>query len=194
MKKLISLGIISTLALSMLAGCSNQAQEDGRSGGRPVQPAAGQKPVISFEGVVSAVGDGEVTLEDGTVVRITEDTVFGGPDAGNAVSRDIQVGSFLQGYTEDGPGGEVTAGNIWTNLPGSGGGKQCVNFEGRVAAVEDGSITLDSGKTVRVGEQTSVKGFDGSAAEIAVGGYIQGYAADPDADELEAVTILVTIL
>lgn len=190
MKKLISLGILSALALSLLAGCSAQAQRSDRT------DTTNQKPVISFEGTVAAVKDGVVTLEDGATVFITEDTVFGGdPDSDNAVSRDIQLGNFIQGYTaEDAKDGPMAAQNIWTNLPGNGGGKLSVNFEGRVTAVEDGNVTLDSGKTVRVGEQTSVKGFDGSAAEIAVGNYIQGYAADPNAGELEAVTILVTIL
>lgn len=190
MKKLISLGILSALALSLLAGCSIQELKPDQTG------TTNQKPVISFEGTVTAVKDGVVTLEDGTAVLITEDTLFSGdPDSGGTVSQDIQTGNFIQGYTaEDAKDGPVTAQNIWTNLPGNGGGKLSVNFEGRVTAVEDGSVTLDSGKTVRMREQTSVKGFDGSAAEIAVGDYIQGYAADPNAGELEAVTILVTVL
>ena len=190
MKRLTILCALA-LSLSLLAGCSAQSNQ-------PDQPDGGgnQKVVINFEGTVSAVKDGLITLEDGTVVRITEDTVFGGdPDSNNAVSRDIQPGSFIQGYTADNAkDGPVAAGHIWINLPGNGGGKLSVNFEGRVTAVEDGSVTLDSGKTVRVGEQTSIQGFDGAAAEIAVGDYIQGYAADPAAGELEALRILVTIL
>lgn len=190
MKKLISLGILAALALSLLVGCSAQGAKPGQT------DTTNQKPVISFEGTVSDVEDGVVTLEDGTVVQITESTVFGGdPDSGSGISQDIQTGNFIQGYSaDDGADSPVTAQNIWTNLPGNGGGKLSVNFEGRVTAVEDGLVTLDSGKTVRVGEQTSVRGFDGSAAEITVGDYIQGYAADPDAAELEAMTILVTIL
>lgn len=189
MKKLISLGILSALALSLLAGCSAQAQQPDRT------DTTNQKPVISFEGTVAAVKDGVVTLEDGAAVLITEDTVFGGdPDSDNAVIRDIQPGNFIQGYTpDDAKDGPVTAQRIWTNQPQSSG-KLSVNFEGRVTALEDGLISLDSGKTVRVGEETVVERFDGASAEIAVGDYIQGYAADPDAAELEALRVLVTIL
>lgn len=189
MKKLIALGIVSALALSVLAGCSAQSEGPKPSGG------VNHKPVINFEGVVSQVEDGVVTLEDGTVVLITADTVFGGdPDSGTPVNRDIQAGSFIQGYTEDGAGsGQLTAQRIWTNQPQSGG-KLRINFEGRVTQVEAGSVTLDSGKTVLVGDQTIIEGFDGSAAEIAVGDYIQGYATDPDSSQLEALRILVTIL
>lgn len=189
MKKLISLGILATLALSLLAGCS--AQSEG-----PNQPdGANQKPFINFEGVVTAVKDGVVTLEDGTAVQITEDTLFGGdPDSGNAVSRDIQAGNFLQGYTPDNAkDGPVTAQQIWINQP-QAGGKLRINFEGRVTQADGVLLTLDSGKAVRMGKETVVEHFDGTPAEIAVGDYIQGYAADPDAAELEALRILVTIL
>ena len=82
MKKAISLGIISVLTLAMLAGCTDQQQSGGGntgggytggpSGGKPVQ-----KPVVNFEGIVSSVEDGTITLEDGTVVLITGDTNFG---------------------------------------------------------------------------------------------------------------------
>lgn len=81
-------------------------------------PTASFKPVINFEGVVAAVEDGRVTLEDGTVVLITEDTEFGGdPDTGNAVSEDIQVGNYIQGYTaDDADAEEITANRIWANF------------------------------------------------------------------------------
>ena len=190
MKKLISLGILSSLALSLLVGCSAQ-------GAKPDQvDTINQKPVISFEGTVTAVEDGVVTLEDGTVVQVTQSTVFGGdPDSGGDISQDIQTGNFIQGYSaDDGADSPMTAQNIWTNLPGNGGGKLRINFEGRVTAQEDGLITLDSGKTVRVGEETVVENFDGTPAQIAVDDYIQGCAADPDATELEALRVLVTIL
>lgn len=189
MKKLISLGILSALALSLLAGCSAQAQQPDRT------DTTNQKPVISFEGTVAAVKDGVVTLEDGAAVLITEDTVFGGdPDSDNAVSRDIQPGNFIQGYTpDDTKDSPVTAQRIWTNQPQSGG-KLRINFEGRVTQADGGLLTLDSGKAVRMGKETVVERFDGAPAEIAVGDYIQGYAADPDAAELEALRILVTIL
>lgn len=74
------------------------------------------------------------------------------------------------------------------------GGRMMINFEGRVTQVEDGRVTLDSGKTVLIGDNTIVVDQDGTAAEIAADDFIQGYAADPDAAELEAVRILVSAL
>lgn len=195
MKKAISLGIISVLALAMLAGCADQQQNGGGYTGGPTGGKPAQKPVVNFEGIVSSVEDGTVTLEDGTVVLITDDTDFGGdPDSTNVVSEDIQPGNFIQGYTEDAlDADQLTAKSIWANLPQSSG-KLRINFEGQVAQVADDSVTLEDGTVVLVSEQTVVKSFDGSVAEIAVGDYIQGYAADPSAAELEALNILVTIL
>ena len=129
------------------------------------------------------------------MVLITDDTNFDGdPDSSDTVSEDIQPGNFIQGYTEDAlDSDQITAKSIWANLPQSSG-KLRINFEGRVAQVADDSVTLEDGTVVLISEQTVVKTFDGSVAEIAVGDYIQGYAADPSAAELEALNILVTIL
>lgn len=60
--------------------------------------------------------------------------------------------------------------------------------------MENDSVILDNGKTVLFREQAIIEGFDGTAAEIAVGNYIQGYATDPESIELEALRILVIIL
>ena len=110
------------------------------------------------------------------------------------VSEDIQPGNFIQGYTEDAPDADqLTAEHIWTNLSQSSG-KLRINFEGRVAQVADDSVTLEDGTVVLVSGQTVVKAFNGSVTEIVAGDYIQGYAVDPGAAELEALNILVTIL
>lgn len=74
------------------------------------------------------------------------------------------------------------------------GGRMMINFEGKVSEVKDGAVTLDGGRTVLIGDETVVVDQDGAAAEIHVGDLIQGYAADPDASELEAARILVTAL
>ena len=129
MKKAITVGLVFALALAALAGGGvNQEEESHRSGGEgytggPAWGKPAQKVVVNFEGIVSSVEDGTITLEDGTVVLLTDDTAFGGdPDTGNTVSEDIQPGNFIQGYTEDQPGaGPLTAENIWANLPQSGG-------------------------------------------------------------------------
>lgn len=71
--------------------------------------------------------------------------------------------------------------------------KIAVNFEGRVTSVEDGKVTLEDG-TVVLTASAEISSPDDSAAEITVGDYIQGYAKDPDAAELNASTILITAL
>ena len=87
------------------------------------------------------------------------------------------------------PAGEYTGGPAW----GKPATKMAVNFEGRVAAVEEGRVTLEDG-TVVLTDGADISAPDGSAAEIAVGDYIQGYAEDPEAAELNAVSILITVL
>lgn len=195
MKKSISIGMMSLLALSLLAGCGKTASEPTE---QPSTGAVNAKPVINFEGVVTDVADGSVTLQDGKAVLITEDTAFAGdPDMGTAVSEEILAGNFIQGYTEDdAEAEEITASKIWTNEAPTGGkgGKRMINFEGRVTQVEDGRVTLDNGKVVRIGEDTAVTAPDGNAAEIAEGNYIQGYAENAESSEIDASYILVTTL
>ena len=87
------------------------------------------------------------------------------------------------------PAGEYTGGPTW----GKPASKMAVNFEGRVAAVEESRVTLEDG-TIVLTDDAEISAPDGSTAEIAVGDYIQGYAEDPDAAELNAVSILVTVL
>ena len=161
------------------------------------EPTIGMKPVINFEGVVTAVDDNSVTLKDGKIILITENTKFmSDPDTDNVVSEDILVGNFIQGYTEDDTtAAEITASKIWTNEGRTaGGGKRVINFEGRVAKVEQGSVILDNGKIVKLAEDTTVTHPDGSSAEIAEGDYIQGYAENAENSEIIAKYILVTTL
>lgn len=73
-------------------------------------------------------------------------------------------------------------------------GKMAVNFEGRVTAIVDHTVTLDNGKTILIDDHTSISAPDGSAAEIAVGNYIQGYAENPDDNQIQALSILITAL
>ena len=87
------------------------------------------------------------------------------------------------------PAVEYTGGPAW----GKPASKMAVNFEGRIAAVEEGCVTLEDG-TIVLTDGAEISAPDGSAAEIAVGDYIQGYAEDPNAAELNAVSILVTVL
>lgn len=188
-KNIFALGIASVLALSLLAGCS------GQKAGTPDTGDAARKPVVNFEGVVTAAEDGTLTLDSGKTVVITDRTEFApDPDSDGTVSRDIAVGNYIQGYTADGADDEkVTAENIWTNTVPAGG-KMAVNFEGRVSAAEDGRVTLEDGRTVLISGSTSVAAPDGTAADIAAGDYIQGYADNPEDSELNARSILITAL
>ena len=155
------------------------------------------KPVINFEGVVQSVEGDKVTLNDGKVVIITEETEFAGDlDTENTVNEEILVGNFIQGYTQDNTdAAEITADKIWTNesRPASGG-KRIVNFEGRATEVLQGSIVLDSGKVVIITNETIVTSANGSSAEIAVGDYIQGYAENVESSEIVAKNILITTI
>lgn len=87
------------------------------------------------------------------------------------------------------PPGEYSGGPTW----GKPASKMVVNFEGRVAEVDGGRVTLEDG-TVVLTDDATVSAPDGSAAEIAVGDYIQGYAENPDEEEIKASSILVTVL
>lgn len=87
------------------------------------------------------------------------------------------------------PPGEYSGGPMW----GKPASKMVVNFEGRVAEVDGSRVTLEDG-TVVLTDEATVSAPDGSAAEIAVGDYIQGYAENPDEEEIKASSILVTVL
>ena len=188
MKRKSLIGIVFLLVLALLAGCSAQTEPEETS----AEPM--MKPVINFEGIVTAVDGGSVTLEDGRTVLITEETAFAAdPDGSGEVSDEILVGNYIQGYTaDDAEADTVTAANVWSNMAPTGG-KMAVNFEGRVTQVANGRVTLEDGRIVLVTEVTEVTSADGDT-EIAAGDYIQGYSADPEAEEITAENILITVL
>ena len=205
-RKFFAMGLAAVMVISLLPGCTGKNQNDTSGGGRVEVPSSGytggpssgkpaQKPVVNFEGVVTAVDDDTITLSDGKIVIITDETIFASnPDSDAAVSEDIAVGNYIQGYTaDDADADEMVASNIWTNDSPTTRGKLAVNFEGRVSSVENGKVTLEDG-TVVLTDDAEISAPDGSAAEIAVGDYIQGYAEDPDAAELGASSILITAL
>lgn len=155
------------------------------------------KPVINFEGVVTNVEGNKITMNNGQIVIITEDTVFGGDtNTSNPVSEDILIGNFIQGYTKDNVDGkEITANKIWCNEGRtSGSAKRIINFEGRVIKVEQNNIILDTGKIIKIDENTTITSSDGNSADIIEGDYIQGYSENIENSEIEAEYILVTIL
>ena len=181
MKKHIAFCMLATLlTFSLLTGCAQKPTEDGSD------EQASTKPVISFEGVVTDVTDGVVTLENGQKIQITEDTAFGDLDAQDAVSSDIRPGNYIQGYTADDADAEqVTAGNIWTNEAATDDEESLymlsVNFEGRVAAVKDGLVVLENGKEIRITADTAFGDphtQNEVSSDIQPGNYIQGYSSD----------------
>lgn len=68
------------------------------------------------------------------------------------------------------------------------------NFEGKVAETAVGSITLDNGKVVKITDDTAVTTLDGNDGIIFPGNYIQGYAKDPESNEIVAEYIIITSL
>lgn len=87
----------------------------------------------------------------------------------------------------------MTVSNLCTNNTAATGGKLVVNFEGRVAAIKGNKVTLEDGTAILI-DGANISASDGNSAEIAVGDYIQGYAEDPNAAELNATAILITVM
>ncbi|MBQ8687831.1 MAG: hypothetical protein IJ512_04700 [Ruminococcus sp.] len=190
MKKFASICMVSLMALSALVGCSadDTANSENASG------APTGKVVVNFEGTVTAINGDEITLENGKIVVISSDTVFAGdPDTNNAVSEEIAIGNFIQGYTEDDPDSEqVSADKIYCNMAVRTGGKLVINFEGRVSAIENDRITLENGQVILVSDDTVFSIASGVVENVILSeGYsIQGYTeGDPAASEVTASRI-----
>lgn len=183
MKKSAYCYLTAAMAFLLLTGCAaGGAASANSTGGAP----AG-KVVVNFEGTVAAVEEDKVTLEDGKIVILSSETVFAGdPDTNRAVSEEIAVGNFIQGYTEDDPdAGQVSADKIYCNtVVQPGGGKLAINFEGKVSAVEGDRITLESGQVIAVSDDTVYSIASGVVENIILseGDEIQGCTKDDPAD------------
>lgn len=181
-KKIVCTCLIAFMSLAVLTGCST----DEMPASEIVSEAPTGKVVVNFEGVVTAVNGDEVTLENGKIVVISSDTVFAGDtDIGNGVSEEILVGNFIQGYTKDNTENEkVSAGKIYCNAAAQpGGGKLVINFEGKVASVEENSVTLENGQVILITDDTVFSIPSGVVENVILSeGYrIQGYAEDETA-------------
>lgn len=187
MKKFVYVCMATLMALSVLVGCAaaGTASSDGAPTG---------KVVVNFEGTVTKVNGEEVTLDNGKIVVISAETVFAGdPDTNTAVSEEMIVGNFIQGYTADDPDSQrISASKIYCNAAVRTGGKLVINFEGKVAAVEDDRITLESGQVIVVSDDTVFSIASGVVenAIVSEGYSIQGYTGnDPAASEVTASRI-----
>ena len=188
MKKLLAMCLASVMLFAALTACRSNASvtPDGGTTG---------KVVVNIEGTVTAVNGSEFTLDSGKVVVISADTVFAGDrDTNNAVSEDIAVGNFVQGYTKGDPDAErVSADKIYCNTAVQpGGGKLAVNFEGTVASVEETRITLENGQVILVTDDTVFSIASGVVENIILseGDHIQGCTSDdPAASEITASRI-----
>ena len=188
MKKLLAMCLASVMLFAALTACGSNASvaPDGGTTG---------KVVVNIEGTVTAVNGSEFTLDSGKVVVISADTVFAGDrDTNNAVSEDIAVGNFVQGYTKGDPDAErVSADKIYCNTAVQpGGGKLAVNFEGTVASVEETQITLENGQVILVTDDTVFSIASGVVENIILseGDHIQGHTSDdPAASEITASRI-----
>lgn len=180
-KRLACVCMVAMMGLSTLVGCA--ANDTVVSETESNVPKG--KVVVNFEGTVAAVNDDEITLENGKTVVISSDTVFAGePDTNNAVSEEIAVGNFIQGYTKDDPDAEVlSADKIYCNFAVQpGGGKLVINFEGKVASVEENCVTMENGEVISVTDETvySIAGGVVENAILAEDYYIQGYVAEDE--------------
>ena len=188
MKKLLAMCLASAMLFAALTACGSSASTAPEGG------AAG-KVVVNIEGTVTAVNGNEFTLDSGKIVVISADTIFAGDrDTNHAVSEDIAVGNFVQGYTKDDPNAErVSAGKIYCNTAVQpSGGKLAVNFEGTVASVEEGRITLENGQAVFITDDTVFSVASGVVETIILseGDHIQGHTSDdPAASEITASRI-----
>lgn len=173
MKKIICIFMAVTMVIFALMGCSaDQSPAKGETTG---------KVVINFEGTVAAVHGNEITLENGKVIVISENTVFGGDiDTNGAVSEEIVVGNFIQGYTKDNAEADrITAAKVYCNEKVNPAvGKLVVNFEGKIVSVNGNEITLNNGEIIIVTEDTVYSIAGGAVKNIILceGYTIQGYA------------------
>ena len=105
MKKMMCLCLSAVMALTMLTGC--EAKEEANTSEMPTS-----KIVINFEGSIASVDENRITLDEGTIVVINENTVFS--DANGTVEKaELEEGDFVQGYTEDDPeAAEISAKRI----------------------------------------------------------------------------------
>ena len=71
---------------------------------------------------------------------------------------------------------------------------QPTNFEGKVAETTVDSAILDDGTIVKITDDTTVTMSDGNDGIIFPGNYIQGYAEDPESNEIVAEYIIITSL
>lgn len=184
MKKIFSFGAAAMMMLGMLTACEDStaaAPDTGLAG----------KVVVNIEGTVIAADGNEITLDSGRIVVISDDTVFAGdPDTDNAVSEDIAIGNFIQGYTEDDPEAEkVSAETIYCNSVVCSGGKLVINFEGSIASVEDDRITLDNGQELLVSEDTVFSVASGVVDNVVLyeGCAVQGYAEEAFASRIHII-------
>ena len=94
-------------------------------------------------------------------------------------------------HNKPAPTDNTTAG---ANTPATVTANQPTNFEGKVTETAVGSITLDNGRVVTLTDNTTVTMLDGSDGIIFPGNYIQGYAEDPESNEIVAKYIIITSL
>ena len=189
MKKITCICVAAAWSASVLAGCSADSKSGTNgtsvSDSTNVSSVTAGKVIVNFEGVVTAVNENEITLENGKIIVISSDTVFAGdPDTNNSVSEDIVVGNFVQGYTKDDPESDkVSADKIWCNVAAQPGmGKIKINFEGIVKSVDGSSITLENGEVILTDSNTVFSIASGIVENAALSeGYsIQGYAENSE--------------
>ena len=121
MKKAMRMSLVLLVALALFTGCQStgESKQSEASTETPTKTpsesptkASTGKMVVNIEGTVSEVDEDRITLDNGQVVIVNENTAF--TDAKGTVEDAVLAeGDFIQGYTEDDPAAaEVTAKRI----------------------------------------------------------------------------------
>ena len=115
MKKAIKKIVCMTLALltvaAVMTSCGN-AKAAEATAAEPettvTNPAPSGKFAVHFEGTVTAVDGDRITLDNGKVITVNEDTVYTTP-SGAAEKSALRVGDYIQGSTADDPAAAVVS-------------------------------------------------------------------------------------
>lgn len=188
MKKFIALAVVATMSLSMFIGCTKSTDPKNETKTEDTKPNA--KIMVNLEGTVTEIDGDKIKLDDQWVV-IDDDTVFSDdPDNGSKpVSKDFQIGNFVQGYTED-SGDLVKALAINVNRPGKISAKVAVNISGEITEIkDDGKMIKVDGLWVIITDDTDFSddpdnGRQPVSKDLKVGNRIAGFTMD----DLEGAT------
>lgn len=113
-KRICVMGIIFMLAVSTMEGClGEKVSETTAQVTEPADETITISPIekisVNFEGRVTVVKEGEVTLENGKTILISDETRVSLPDGSTG---EIAVGDYIQRYAKNPEENELKAAMI----------------------------------------------------------------------------------